>query len=115
MVSVPALLLLLASVSQTLVDEVFQVPAGEWRYVAIALKQVPVTADCDFHVISGKGAVRVELVNRKGLNDWKQGARDALGSAPFQSEGVFRRVVSVADEYAVVLESGRQAPATVRL
>jgi hypothetical protein len=115
MVSVPSLLLLLGSASQTLVDQVFQVPAGEWRYVSIALKQVPATAECDFHVIAGSGAVRVQLVNREGLDDWKQGARDGLGSAPFQSVGVFRRLVSVADEYAVVLESSRQAPATVRL
>jgi hypothetical protein len=63
--SAAALLLVwLAAGSQMLLDEVFHVPAGEWRYVPVILKQPPVTVDCDFRVISGNGAVRVVLVNR---------------------------------------------------
>lgn len=109
------LLVLFAPDSQTLTDEVFQIPAREWRYVAVALKQVPVTVDCDFSVISGTGAVRVALVNAEGLDNLKQGNRDAMGSGAFARQGGFSRMVSVPDEYAVVVENSGRGPASVRL
>jgi len=110
-----ALLLLFASGSQPLVDEIFQVPAGEWRYVSLALKQVPVTVECEAGVIAGAGAIRVALVNPEGLDDLKKGDRAPLASGAILRQGTFHRLVSVADEYAVVLENTGRGPATVRL
>lgn len=111
--SAAALLVLVAPGSQTLTDEVFQIPAKEWRYIAVTVKQVPARVDCDFRVISGAGAVRVALVNADGLDDWKRGNRNATGApAP---QGGFSRVVSVADEYAVIVENGGRGDASVRL
>jgi len=109
------LLALFAPGSQTLTDEVFQIPAKEWRYVDVAVKQVPVTVDCEFNVISGTGAVRVELVNAEGLNDWKQGHRDTKDSEAFAGQASFSRLISVPDDYAVVLENSGRNPASVRL
>ncbi len=108
-------MLLFALDAQTLTDEVFEVPAREWRYVAVTLKQVPVTVNCDFAVISGTGAVRVALVNGEGLDDLKQGRREPLRQGAFSRQGVFRRVVGVPDEYAVVLENSGIGSARVRL
>jgi hypothetical protein len=110
-----ALLLLFASGSQLLLDEIFQVPAGEWRYVSLALKEVPVTVECDARVMSEGGVVRVALVNQEGLDDLKRGDRSPLASGATLRQGKFQRVVSVADEYAVVLENTGRAAATVRL
>lgn len=109
------LLALFAPQSQTLTEEVFQIPAREWRYVEMVLKQVPVTVDCDFSVLSGTGAVRVALVNSEGLDALKQGNRDAMGSGAFTRQAAFSRVVSVPDEYAVVVENSGHGPASVRL
>jgi hypothetical protein len=113
--NIAALLLLFAPGSQTLTDEVFQIPAREWRYAAMALKQVPVTVDCEFSVMSSTGAVRVVLVNGDGLEELKQGDRDTLGAGHFARQGAFSRVVSVPDEYAVVVENGGRGPVSVRL
>jgi hypothetical protein len=110
-----ALLLWFASGPQVLLDEVFEVPASEWRYVPVVLKQPPVTVDADFRVISGDGAVRVTLVNREGLDHLRQGDLEPLRSVPFQQQGKFSRLVSVPDEYAVVLENHGHGPATARL
>jgi hypothetical protein len=110
-----ALLLLLASGSQVLLDEVFQVPAGEWRYVPLVLKQPPVTVECDFRVLSGDSVVRVALVNRDGLENLRQGDRQPLHSGAFRQQGRLSRLVSLPDEYAVVLENGGRGPAGVRL
>ncbi|HLM98758.1 MAG TPA: hypothetical protein VK335_05730 [Bryobacteraceae bacterium] len=109
------LLALFAPESQTLTDEVFQIPAKEWRYVDVAVKHVPVTVDCEFHVTSSTGAVRVELVNAEGLNDWKQGHRDTKDSGAFRGQASFSRMISVPDDYAVVVENSGRSPATVRL
>jgi hypothetical protein len=113
--SAAALLFLFAYNSQTLLDEVFQVPAKEWRYVSATLKQVPVAVEYDFQVISGTGEVRAALVNREGLDDLKGGDREPLGSGPFAQQGKFSRVVNAPDEYAVVLENSGRGPASVRL
>lgn len=109
------LLLWLAAGPQALLDEVFHVPAGEWRYVPVILKQPPVTVDGDFRVISGNGAVRVVLVNRDGLDTLRGGDREPLGSGAFAQQGQFSRLVGLPDEYAVVLENGGHGPAGVRL
>ena len=109
------LLLWLAASSQVLLDEVFHVPAGEWRYVPVILKQPPATVDADFRVISGNGAVRVGLVNRDGLDTLRGGDREPLGSGVFAQQGQFSRLVNLPDEYAVVLENGGRGPVSVRL
>jgi len=109
------LLLWLAAGSQVLLDEVFHVPAGEWRYVPVILKQPPVTVDCDFRVISGNGAVRVVLVNRDGLDTLRGGDREPLGSGAFAQQRQVSRLVNLPDEYAVVLENGGRGPVIVRL
>jgi hypothetical protein len=109
------LLLWLAAGSQLLLDEVFHVPTGEWRYVPVILKQPPATVDCDFRVISGNGTVRVVLVNREGLDTIRGGDRDPLGSGAFAQQGQVSRMVSLPDEYAVVLENGSRGPVSVRL
>jgi hypothetical protein len=109
------LLLFLASDSQTLLDEVFQVPPAEWRYIPVVLKQPPVTVDADFMVLSSGGPVRVVLINHQDLDDLRQGDREALPKGAFERQGHFSRLVSVPDEYAVVIENGGRAAATVRL
>jgi hypothetical protein len=109
------LLLLFASGPQTLLDEVFQVPAKEWRYVQVVLKQPPVTVECEFHVISGNGAVRVALVNRDGLDELRQGDREALGAGGFGQQGRYHHLVIVPDEYEVVIENGGHSPAAVKV
>jgi len=109
------LLLLFAADSQTLFDEVVEVPPAEWRWVQVGLKQLPVTIEYEFHVISGDGAVRAVLVNQEGLDDLKKGDREPLGSGAFQKQASFSRLIGVPDEYAVVIENRGPARASVRL
>ena len=113
--STALLLLLFASDAQTLLDEVVEVPPAEWRYAPVVLKQPPVTIEYEYHVISGDDAVRAALVNLEGLDDLKKGDRDPLGSGGFQKQASFSRLISVPDEYAVVIENGGHSRASVRL
>jgi len=109
------LLALFAPAPQTLTDEVFQIPAKEWRYVDVAVKQVPATVRCEFRVISGKGTVRVELVNAEGLDDWKQGHGETKGVGAYGTAAGFSHVIRVPDDYAVVIDNGGRDTAGVRL
>jgi hypothetical protein len=112
----PALLLLLFAVdSQTLMDEVFEVPPSDWRYAQVMLKHLPVTIEYEFQVISGDGTIRAALVNQEGLEDVKKGDREPLGSGAFQKQGSFSRLIGVPDEYAVVIENRGPGRASVRL
>jgi hypothetical protein len=113
----PAALLLLffASDSQTLLDEVFEVPPNDWRYAQVVLKQLPVTIEYEFHVVAGDGAIRATLVNQEGLEDLKKGDRDPLDSGAFQKQGNVSRLIGVPDEYAVVIENRGPGRASVRL
>jgi len=109
------LMLLFASDSQTLLDEVIDIPATDYRYAEVVLNQPPVTIQYEFHVISGDGAVRAVLVNEEGLDDVKKGDRDPLGSGVFQKQASFSRLISVPDKYAVVIENGGHGRTRVRL
>lgn len=110
-----ALMLLFAPDPQTVTDEVFEVPSKDWRYVAITLKQVPVSVRCDFDVISETGSVRVGLVNDEGLDDLKQGGREPQVAGAYAPHGTFRHVVRVPDDYFVVLKNSGPGVARVRV
>jgi hypothetical protein len=105
-----ALLWLLAAspqdMRQTLMDEVYTIPASDWRYVPVVLKQPPVTLECEFKVLSG-GAVKVGLVNGQGLAAMRQGRRhDTLATTSFVNGGRLTYGVLEPDEYAVIVDNG---------
>ena len=105
-----ALLWLLAaspqSMRQTLMDEVYSIPAADWRYVPVVLKQPPVTLECEFQVLSAGAAVRVGIVNAQGLAAMRQGRRhDTLATTPFEKSGRLSYEVLEPDEYAVIVDN----------
>lgn len=113
-----ALLLLLATGPQVLLDEVFNIPAAEWRYVPVVLNQLPVTLECQFRVVSGSAHVRAALANREGLERLRLSrSPEFLAATAFRAQGNFRYPVREPDEYAVILENSREggAPAVVEL
>jgi len=50
-----------------LVDDSYDIPAGDWRYVELTLKQLPVTVLCDYTVEAGSDHVRLALLRRADL------------------------------------------------
>ncbi len=62
-----ALLLLLAASSVELVDEVYQIPPGEWKYVEVNLRQRPARVTAGFVVDTAPGKVRLALMTRADL------------------------------------------------
>ncbi len=117
MIALPLLCLLLAPASVDLVDEVYRIPANEWRYVEVSLKQRPALLSAEVEAREGSREVRAALLRREDLyrfrNDHPYGvlAATAPGAA-----GRFRYYVQDPGVYAVVVDNRESdAPAAVRL
>jgi hypothetical protein len=61
------LVLLAASTSVELVDEVYRIPPAEWKYVEVNLRQRPALVSASFQTESGAGKVRLALMTRADL------------------------------------------------
>jgi hypothetical protein len=113
----PGLLLLFAATRVELVDEVHSIPAAEWRYVQVSLKQTPVSVHCDFQVMSKGAQVRVALLSQSDLErlraDQPHGFLTALEPA---RAGTLNYTLHHGGEYAVVIDNrGLHVPVRVHL
>lgn len=66
---IPVALILLASATHVeLVDDVFHIPARQWLYTELALRQRPSVLSADLDVRSGSRQVRLALLRREDLD-----------------------------------------------
>ena len=105
-----SLILLAASTHVDLVNEVVRIPAGDWRYVEVGLKQRPAFVSADYTVEPGSGEVRLALVERDQLElSGKPGGGalpdGALAITAPGGSGRLRYRVRVRGEYAVVIDN----------
>ena len=109
------LLLLAASGSIVLTDDVYQIPAGGWRWVRFEIHQRPATVECRFETVGG-GEAHAELVSRPELELIHQHKiHDALASTDTARTGAFSQYIRDPDEYAVVIENPGSSPVAARL
>ncbi|HEY3839279.1 MAG TPA: hypothetical protein VGL72_22055 [Bryobacteraceae bacterium] len=113
-----ALLFLLstaAASSVVLTDDVFQIPADEWRWVRFDVRQRAATVACRFETVGG-GEARAELVSRSELERFREHKQhDALASTDPGHQGTLSHYIDEAGEYAVVIENAGERPAAVHL
>jgi len=111
-----AFFVLLAASRVELVDEVFQIPANEWRYVPeLGLTQQPALVAASYEVISGPAEVRLALLRGEDLEKLRAGApHSVLDVTPAAGSGRFQHQVRERGEYVVVIDNQGRAPASVR-
>jgi hypothetical protein len=111
-----ALILLLAASRVELVDEVYQIPASEWRYVDLGLKQRPAVVSAHFDTPGNDGRVRLTLLRADDLEKFRgglpHGSIDSTSSGP---RGALSYDVPTPGDYVLVIENDAPAPASVRL
>lgn len=74
MIVLALLLLFSASTSVNLVDEVYQIPAHEWRYSdAVTFRQRPALIYASYEVESGSSAVKLVLMRHEDLERFRDG------------------------------------------
>ena len=101
-----ALLFLVASSRVELVNEVFDVPAGQWRYVQVALRQRPALVHADFEIRSGPSHVRLALMRRDDLQELREGhAVEFLAATAPGAAGRIRFRVQRAGDYVIVIDN----------
>lgn len=110
-----ALVLWLAFAARVeVVNESFEIPANDWRYVPRPVNAEPALVDCDFQ--SGPAArVRVALLTHADL-DARRAGRDyeEIAASPAGPRGYLRIAVHEPDTY-LVIENHASKPAAVRL
>ena len=111
------LLLLNSAPRVDLVDEIIELPASEWRYVELNLKQQPVSVTCDFSAGEGD-RVRVALLRGEDLQRLRgERPHGILAATPPGARAALRFAVPEPGEYVVVVDnrSGRAAKVHLRV
>ena len=106
MIALACMLALAASSRVELVDEVYQIPANEWRYVELGLKQRPAFVDAHYEVRSGPPEVRLALVRGAELERMRREQPHGVLAVtrPGQS-GSLEYGVQRPDDYAIVVDN----------
>jgi len=106
-----ALLLLAATTHVVLVDEDFQIPASEWRYVELSLRQKAAIVTADLQIQSGSHELRLALMRREDLERLRQDRPHGVLAATDPGEsGRLRYTVRVAGDYVLLIDN-RGSPA----
>lgn len=118
-------MVLLAAAASThvqLIDEVVRVPAGDWRYVEVALKQRTAFVSADYQVKSGSPDIRLALLHRGDLERMQTGLPpvqlpdDALAVTRQAASGRIRYRVPERGVYVVLIDNRASArPAAAQL
>jgi len=113
---IAALLILLAVFSHVdLVDETFEIPAHDWRYVPRPVTQQPAMVDCVFQSDRPDARVRLVLLSHADLNAWRVGRdHQEVAATPAGPRGVLRMSIHDLDTY-VAIENRAPQPVRVRL
>jgi hypothetical protein len=111
-----AFLFLLAAPRVQLVDDVFHVPADDWRYVDFSLKQRAALVSAECETASASTPVRIALLRREDLERLRDGAPH--GVIDVTRPGPRNRLNYLLREpgdYALVIDNEARVPAAVHL
>jgi hypothetical protein len=109
-------MLLAAPTSVELVDEVYQIPANEWRYVDFTLKQQPALVSATFQVLTGSQQARIALMRSQDLERLRAGqSHGVMAVTPLASHGNLSYYVHWPDDYAIVVDNHASQPSAVHL
>ena len=116
MIALVCFLLLAASTSVELVDEVYHIPAAEWRYVELGLKQKPALVWAAYQVESGSREVRLAIMRREDLDRLREGLpQNVIDLTQTGSSGVLKPHVRGPGDFVIVVDNRGDTPAKVHL
>jgi hypothetical protein len=109
-------MLVAAPTSVELVDEVYQIPAYQWRYVDFSLRQQPALVSATFQVMTGSHQARIALMRSQDLERLRgDHPHGLLAVTPLASSGHLSCYVSWPDDYAIVVDNHAAQPSAVHL
>jgi hypothetical protein len=111
-------MLLAATTSVELVDEVYQIPPAEWKYIEVNLRQNPARVDAGFDVQSGSETVRLALMTRAALENLRADLPHGLLAVTAAGKsGAFHFRVRQPGDYVLVIDNraSKARPAAVHV
>jgi len=116
MIALAWMLLFAASTRVDLVDEVYQIPADEWRYVDVGIKQRPALVTARFDVEFGSRQVRLALIRHEDLERLRTGLpHGVIDETEAGANGTLGPEVRGPADYVLVVDNRGEAPASVHL
>jgi hypothetical protein len=89
-----------------LVDEVFEIPPDEWRYIDVGMNQQPALVSCAYQVRSKSGKVKLTLLSRGALPQFRSGrSYDPLAATAPGMAGSLRARPREPGEYVLVIDN----------
>jgi hypothetical protein len=111
-----ACFLLFAASRVQLADEVYQIPASEWRYVELALKQQPALVTAQYDVTAGAPKLRLALLQRGDLEKLREGAPHSVMEVTSEGgHGTLEYAVRERGDYVLVIDNQSRAPTSVHI
>jgi hypothetical protein len=116
MIAIACLVLLAASTSVELADEVYHIPPRNWRYMELGLKQRPALVNARFEVDGGPRHVHLELMTRRDLERLRADLPyDRFSATPGGPAGRLIYDLPRPGDYVLVVENRGPAEAIVHL
>jgi hypothetical protein len=110
------LLFLAASTRVELVDETYHIPANEWRYVEVSLRQQPAFVSARYRTQEDSGQIRLALLRKTDLERLRsEKPFGVLASTPPAASGRLNFRVPEPGQYALVVDNSGDRPAALRL
>ncbi len=112
------LLMLLAASRVELVDEVYRIPAQDWRFpdAVISLKQQPALITARYDTDPPAAGIRVALLRREDLQKRIDGVPHGIvDSTPEGPRGELHYAAAAPGEYVVVIDNVARTVATVHI
>ena len=89
-----------------LVDDVYPIPAGKWRYIPVVLRQRTALVSASFDTGANSRQVRMALMRREDLERLREDKPNGVLAAAGPSDsGRLRYAVRVPGEYVVVVDN----------
>ncbi len=104
--------------AEELVDQVYTIPADEWRYVELGIGQRPALVEAEYEVRAGADQVRLAVMRRDDLEHLREGlAHGVVEETAAGRAGKLECEVRPPGEYVVVVDNqmGGGRAAVVRL
>ena len=117
MVAFSWIVLLALSNKVELVNEDYQIPPRDWRYVAeLGIRQQRGLMIADYRVVSGPGQVRLVLMQRGDMERLRLNLpHGQLGGTPPGRSGSLQRYIHDLGDYVLVVENRGDNPVEVHL
>jgi hypothetical protein len=116
MIALAWILLAAAPARVELVNEVYSIPSGEWRYIELGLRQRAAYVSASFEAMEGSRQLRLALMRREDVEHLRNGMpHGVMAVTPAGDSGRLGHHAGVPGDYVLVVDNLANTAAKVHL